>query len=641
MLFFQMVLFAGYAYVHLAATRLRPTVQAVLHVGLLLAAAVALPILPDASWKPTGEEQPTLRILLLLSASVGLPFFVLSTTGPLVQSWFGRTHQGCSPYRLYALSNAGSLLALISYPFVVERLLPMSSQSWLWSTGFLVFAATCTLAALGMRHLRRNESAEITMLTPASTATAAPTRSRMALWFALVMVPSVLLLAMTNQVCLDVASVPFLWVLPLTLYLLSFILCFDSERWYNRRLFAAGMVVLLAGVSLAMVKGSSMPIVLQIVIYFSAFFFAAMFCHGELARLKPHPQHLTSFYLVMSAGGAAGGLFVGMIAPLAFPFYWELHLGILAAYGLLMLVFWRDDSIASTPEHLPGVRLLLLGGLCWITWLLGYQVVDAYSEAITVSRNFYGVLRIRERDADNPEKHRMTMVHCRILHGMQFLEEERRHLPTTYYGFHSGIGRVMHTHHADRPRRVGLVGLGVGTLATYGQAGHSFRYYEIDPEVIHLAKRHFRFISDSQADVDITLGDARLSLERERDQQFDVLALDAFSSDAIPSHLLTREAFAIYLRHVEPDGIIAVHISNRHFNLKPVLAGLAREFDLHGCSIYSAGNASSGTDRAEWVLLTRERSVLNNDEFTHGRRSLGKQKLVWTDERSNLLDVLD
>jgi spermidine synthase len=199
----------------------------------------------------------------------------------------------------------------------------------------------------------------------------------------------------------------------------------------------------------------------------------------------------------------------------------------------------------------------------------------------------------------------------------------------------------MHTHHADRPRRVGLVGLGVGTLATYGQAGHSFRYYEIDPEVIHLAKRHFRFISDSQADVDITLGDARLSLERERDQQFDVLALDAFSSDAIPSHLLTREAFAIYLRHVEPDGIIAVHISNRHFNLKPVLAGLAREFDLHGCSIYSAGNASSGTDRAEWVLLTRERSVLNNDEFTHGRRSLGKQKLVWTDERSNLLDVLD
>jgi hypothetical protein len=508
----------------------------------------------------------------------------------------------------------------------------------LWSTGFLVFAGCCALAALGMRHLQSNELADAVATHNNSAASASPKRSRMAIWFALAMVPSVLLLAMTNQVCLDVASVPFLWILPLTLYLLSFILCFDSERWYNRRLFAAGMVVLLAGVSLAMVNGSAMSIVLQVVIYFAAFFFAAMFCHGELARLKPHPQHLTSFYLVMSAGGAAGGLFVGMLAPLVFPFYWELHLGILAAYGLLMVVFWRDTSIVSTPAHLPGVQLLLLGGLFWIGSLLGYQVIDAFSESVTVSRNFYGVLRIRERDVGNADKHRMTMVHGRILHGMQFVDQERRHLPTTYYGLDSGIGRVMRSHHAARPRRVGL---GVGTLATYGKTGDMVRYYEIDPEVIHLAKLHFSFLSDSQADVNITLGDARLSLEREPPQRFDVLALDAFSSDAIPSHLLTREVFAIYLRHLQSDGIIAVHISNRHFNLKPVLAGIAESFRLRACSIYTDADASAGTDRTEWVLLARKKSVLNDDTFANGKRSLGKRKLLWTDERSNLLDVFD
>lgn len=642
MLFFQVTLFGGYVYAHVVSTRLAPRWQAILHVGLLLAAAALLPIAPADSWKPDSPDHPTLRIIGLLSVCVGLPYFILSSTGPLLQKWFSLKAPGVSPYRLYALSNVGSLLALVSYPFVVEPALSSPSQANVWSWGFVAFAVLCAICAFGL--LKLGKVAEVSSETSGpSTNEPAPSWGDRAMWVALAMVASVMLLATTNQVCLDVATVPFLWILPLTIYLMSFILCFDGDRWYSRHWYVALLVISLLAVIQTLLGGSNVSIVLQVMIYLSALFFCCMVCHGELSRQKPGTKHLTQFYLLLSAGGAGGGLFVGLIAPHVFPAYWELHIGIAACLVATLAVFFRDKA-SFLHGGQPRPAWLVIGlWVSLIVWSLQSHARQAVGSAIEVSRNFYGVLRVEDDLSGESNEQRRGLFHGSILHGTQFLDSEKEMTPTAYYSRQSGVGLLLQQHRPERPRRIGVVGLGIGTLAAYGTDNDVMRFYEINPEVLRLAERHFTFLSGTDASTEHVLGDARLSLEHESPQQYDVLVLDAFSGDAIPTHLLTREAGELYAKHVRDDGFLAVHISNLHFDLRPVVKGLADHLEMHSVCIQGDKDDAQGATLCHWMLMSRApipQDVVDAADHVDDLDELVAAPILWTDEWSNLISVL-
>jgi spermidine synthase len=643
MLFFQILLFGGYAYAHLTTSRLRPRSQAVLHVALLAAACAALPIIPGETLKPTGNQEPISRIVWVLTATVGAPFFILSATGPLLQGWFSRTHQSRSPYRLYALSNVGSLLALITFPTLFEWFLPARLLAWIWSISFVVFGVLCGICAWASAVRGQTASTTLSDSTPAEAGP--PGWGTWLLWFMLAMIPSVLLLATTNQVCMDVASVPFLWVLPLTLYLLSFILCFDSDRWYSRRYFIPAALVGLGCVCVVLWQGAGAGFGLQLGVYFTALFFCAMFCHGELVQRKPHVRYLTSFYLVIAAGGAAGGIFVGIVAPLCFTGYFELDLGLFACALLILVVLGLDRRKLPFPGPWWLVWVVLLLGVGSLGVSLVEHVTRLRAGVLNISRNFYGVLRVittevRYGDEDDTVRDEPVreLINGRIQHGFQFLDPDLRRTPTSYYGFKSGVGRALSLS-TDGPRRVGLVGLGTGTLATYARPKDHFQFYEINSKVEDLAKTYFTFLSDCQGEVEIIHGDARLNLSRESPQGFDVLVLDAFSGDAIPVHLLTREAFAIYLPHMAPDGIIAVHISNKHFELEPVVLALADVHHLATVTITTNGT-STGEGSSTWVLVSQSQRALQAKRIWSGRsKKQSKARVLWTDDHASLFEL--
>lgn len=634
MLVFQLLLFGGYAYAHLLSKLNSVSKQACVHAALLTLAALSLPIVPDAGWKPTGDEAPGLRIALLLLATVGMPYFLLSATGPLLQQWFSKACTGISPYRLYALSNIGSLLALVSYPFLFEPMLSSTVQAWLWSTLFLIFALACllcgwTTALQCPDASRENDNAELT------ADDAQPSSIR---WFILALLPSVMLLATTNEVCMDIAVVPFLWIIPLTLYLLSFILTFESDRFYNRRLTTIVTALSLAGTALMMAQGAFLGVVLQIMVFFGNLFAVCMLCHGELVRLKPSPRRLTSFYLTISAGGAAGGLFVGLVAPLIFRGYCELPLGIFICLLVCAGTWLRDDP--QFQKAVPASISLKFGAALSGLLLLYFAAFSHQSPTTrAVERNFYGVLRIADDIDESSGRPARDMVHGRVVHGRQFLDEAGRRQPSTYYSHSSGVGRLL-LQPSSVTRHIGVVGLGAGTLATYGRPGDSLRFYEINPAVISLAKEYFTFLSDCEGRVSVVPGDARLVLDREADQQFDVLVLDAFSGDAIPVHLLTSEAMQIYRRHLKPGGVVAVHISNSYFDLEPVVRALGEEFALHArvqtCDLHADGGVALDS---VWMLLSHEAAVL---ETALGPTATppASRTVLWTDDHNNLLNVL-
>ena len=634
MLVFQLLLFGGYGYAHLLSKLSSVSKQACVHAALLTLAALSLPIVPDAGWKPIGDEAPGLRITLLLLSTVGVPYFLLSATGPLLQQWFSKACTGISPYRLYALSNFGSLLALLSYPFVFEPMLSSTVQAWLWSTLFLIFALACllcgwTTALHCPEAAREDDNAE----SPVDNA-----QPSMVRWFILAMLPSVMLLATTNEVCMDIAVVPFLWIIPLTLYLLSFILTFESDRFYNRRLTTIATALSLAGTALMMAQGAFLGVLLQIMVFFGNLFLVCMLCHGELVRLKPSPRRLTSFYLTISAGGAAGGLFVGLIAPLIFDGYCELPLGIFVCLLICAGTWLRDDP--QFQKAVPGNVSLRFGvGLSGLLLLYFAFVTQQTPATLAVERNFYGVLRVADDMDESSGRPARDMVHGRVVHGRQFLDEAGRCQPSTYYSHSSGVGRLL-LQPSSMSRHIGVVGLGAGTLAAYGRPGDTLRFYEINPAVISLAHEHFTFLSGCEGRVNIVPGDARLVLDREVDQQFDVLVLDAFSGDAIPVHLLTSEAMQIYSRHLKPAGVVAVHISNSYFDLEPVVRALGEEFGLHARLHICKPNADGGVGLASfWMLLSQESATLES-ALGPSATPVASCTVLWTDDHNNLLNVL-
>lgn len=643
MLFFQLMLFGGYVYAHLLTARLSPGAQAVLHSVLLTGSLLFLPIVPDEFWKPVDATDPVLRIMALLAATVGLPYFTLSATGPLLQAWFLRTVPGRSPYRLYAFSNAGSLLALLTYPFVFEPGFTTQIQANLWSVAFALFFVVCVSCAVlmvrssGLTASRVNdvEATPLQLSEPSR-----PDAGQLILWFALAAVPSTLLLATTNQVCADIASVPFLWVLPLSLYLVSFILCFDSDRWYRRSLFGTSLFIFAIGSSVilwdAAMSWRLIPwIEVQAAILFGLLFCSCMVCHGELVRLKPSPHYLTFFYLSISAGGALGGIFVGMIAPIVFDTLLELHIGIVAGCVLLLAVMYRDESSPLHRGKLPALWATMIIGVIVLGWTLNAHANRVTRNSLSVSRNFYGSLRVEIfREA-------FILKHGQIRHGHQFRDAKRRRLPTSYYGYDSGCGLALKQHRSGKPKRVGVIGLGAGTLAAYSRPRDYYRMYEINPQVVEIASKYFTYLTEAEGQIETVIADGRIALEQEEPQHFDVLVLDAFSGDAIPTHLLTRECGELYLKHLSEDGILAIHITNRHVDLSPVCKGLADEFSLASVVMASMQNSETGTSHAVWVLMSRSEKTLRGVN-PGGTQSfpLGEESILWTDDFSNLLSVM-
>ena len=641
LLFFQMLLLGGYAYAHLSIRQFPPRGQAVLHLALLLAAVALLPITPAERWKPDTVDAPTLQILLLLTATIGLPFFVLASTSPLMQAWLSRLRSGASPYRLYALSNVGSLLALVSYPLLIEPAFARTTQANIWSGGFALFAVFTGACAVSIWRHQPNPRAPAHGETQGDHAVRPPSLLTRALWLALPAVASLLLLAVTNQMSQEVAAIPFLWVLPLSLYLLSFIIAFDREKWYYRPVFASALIPAMAAVVWILFQEGEAPLLLQLGVYSLALFVCALACHGELARLKPHPRYLTAYYLTIATGGALGGVFVALVAPVIFNLFLELHLGLVACAGVVLIALNADRQSTLYRYRPRWAWISLSVAYLGLAVALMIQVRQSFKAVVTSSRNFYGVLTVQRYDR-NTAFELLRMRHGSTVHGTQYLARDKRRWPTTYYGLLSGVGLALVNFKQQAERRIGVLGLGVGTLATYGRPGDYIRLYEINPDVRRIADTHFRYLADSDAQVDIVLGDARLSMEREAPQAFDILVLDAFSSDAVPVHLLTKEAFDIYLRHLKPDGVIAVHLSSRYFNLEPVVRQLAEHFGLEAAYFSSPGGAL-GAFPAKWELLTKNRAFLNAELLRGAARPVPlnqRHVRLWTDDHTNLLPLL-
>jgi spermidine synthase len=653
MLMFQILLLTGYAYAHGISQYLSRKMQTAVHVtvvlfslGLMawLATQWNSPITPGANWKPVANQTPTWQIVRFLLVAVATPFFVLSTTGPLVQNWFVRVRPGKSPYRLYALSNLGSLLGLISYPFLVEPHFTIRKQAWFWSGGYLAYALACLVCAF-LGGLVENEPPAVESSANADK----PSWSSRLLWLSLAACASTMLLATTNVICQQVAVIPFLWVLPLCLYLISFILCFEGGRWYQRSVFHPLYFLAAAGACALLLEGPDASVVLQLVAYPALLFICCMVCHGEVAKLKPAPAHLTEFYLWIAAGGVLGGAYVSLLAPNVFVDFWEFHTAILGT-GVLLLMTVRQDATSwwSVPVRwFPHRVSRILSVAALVALAVGF-LVDGNLKSLSVlrrARNFYGTVAVVRQNSQLGTyfflRDHMTN------HGTQFQDPRLVNQPTGYYGPESGVGLLMTSH--ARPIRVGLIGLGTGTLAAYGKSGDLFRFYEINPAVVNLSSgpdAFFTYLRNTPADSQVILGDARLSLEREAArgevQKFDILVLDAFSGDAIPMHLLTKEAFELYLKHLRaPDSVIAVHISNLSLDLSQVVAGLGREFNLASVRIYRPWRPAFSA-KTDWIVMARDRQALRAPAIVEAGTKLEYEGRVpvWTDEYSNLLSAL-
>jgi len=659
---------------------------------------MTLPIVANEAFKPSMSENPSLQILLLLGFTVAAPYFLLSSTGPLLQAWAARSTQKASTklehiYRLFALSNLASLIALLSYPFLIEPYFSVSQQAKVWSGLFVVFAflcAACTFLSLKTAPLAPQAVARnLSFQNPSNELK--PTVNSYLLWLIFPGLACVLLLSITTHITQNVASVPFLWLLPLCLYLLTFILCFESNFWYRRWLFYPLLIGLLPFMVWGLSKDNAvLSVKYAIPLYCIGLFVGCMFCHGELARIKPQAQYLTRFYLFLSLGGALGGISVSLLAPLVFAGYWELPLTLMMTGLMLWLVnakealllswliaclfalglwalfkwppFWFKTEHLSLLIGIVGSGAFLLAGIGYLkhrsgiafaatlglmatvcsTVLFNTYIRTLKDGTVQMQRNFYGTVRVRQNTAGSERK----LSHGVILHGMQFTDLARHRIATTYYAETSGVGLAVRylREQRQRPLRIGVIGLGVGTMAAYAHARDWFGFYEINPQVIDLAKTQFTYLAAAKnagATLDIIGGDARLALEKQPSQQFDLLLVDAFSSDAIPVHLLSTEALKLYSGHLAADGIVAFHVSNRYLELQPVVKQLAQIQNLYAFWI-SDEPAELYLSRSDYVLVSADPDLGGKPLFM-GRVIPIKTKenmKPWTDDYNNLFDVL-
>ena len=718
MLFFQMALLGGYAYAHWVNGQ-DGRRQTYIHVALLALSFLSLPILPSPWWKPQGVEDPLLRILGLLAATVGLPYFLLASTSPLLQSWYSRSNGGAMPYRFFALSNAGSMLGLLTYPILIEPYLTSGQQAWMWSLSYAAFVLVCAVVAWRSRdaHARHAAVSDAAVSAP-------PAMSERFVWMGLAACASALLLAVTNHLTQNIAAIPFLWVLPLSLYLLSFILCFDSDRWYWRWLFIRLGAIAVPAMAYAISTESDISnLKLALGFFCTALFVLFMVCHGELAMRRPAPKYLTSFYLMVSVGGAIGGLLIGFAAPYFLNGLYDLSIVVSLTAFMLVYLLWRERGKPSSealektsflnesydkvviavmsgalalyvvvrivaartghPKFLSTAFLnapydspVMLGmaGLIavYIFWrgrgafdeessnegfitfviaaglaigIAGFLARDTYnsvSNSRVLARNFYGALRVYDEESSGSMGPVRTLRHGTIDHGEEFLLPQNERFATTYYARNSGIGIAIQKLQMTGGINVGVIGLGSGTIATYARPIDHYTFYDINPLVLHIARTQFRFLRNCMAPNEVILGDARLSLERESSKQFDVLAVDAFSGDAIPVHLLTRQAFALYWKHLKPDGVLAVHVSNKYLNLGPVVSMGATEDGKQSTMISNDGDDEKEIAASDWVLVTSRPGFMQQPEIKDVAEKITPIPglRMWTDDYSNLYKIL-
>lgn len=624
LVFFQSALLLGYAYADLITRKFTPRHCSILHAGLLFACLWLIPITPDPSWRPLPGSDPARLLLGLLATQIGLPFVLISATSPLVQSWYARSFPGREPYILFALSNAASLLALLAFPFLMEPGLSASWQVGLWSWAFILFVLLCSFAAwagsgTGVKRGRKNPAGR-----------AVPLGDKIS-WVGLSACGSMLLLSVTNHITQDVAAVPLLWVFPLALYLLSFVLVFSGPGFYPRKWAPALCAVVLVFLNYAFYDASFLSdFRAKIVLLGAGLFAACWFCHGELARLKPAPRQLTHYYLMISLGGALGAVLVGLLAPRFFAGVYEYPLSLMAVALAALLLFRRESPFTRT---VWGIILVFLA-LVFVQ-----NVRTLKKESLMMTRNFYAPLRVVKKDGERTGPY-LALSNGVVVHGKQFLDPARAMEGTAYYSSRSGAALAVNF--GKGPKRVGLVGLGVGTLAVYRKPGDVYRFYEINPQVIQAANTYFSFLSKSRAGIEMVEGDARLSLAAEPPQEFDVLAVDAFSGDAIPVHLLTREAFALYLRHLEPEGILAIHTSNLYLDLAPVVRLLADDLGYRAVRVKNAKDPDRLIDTTEWVLVTKNKGFLAEPvcRLPEAEIQVPPGLELWTDDHNSLFTVL-
>ncbi len=686
MVFYQMILFLGYLYAHFLTGKLEKTRQIQVHIAILVISLAALPIaLPDGISPPT-EINPTFWLIWILLIAIGLPFFVVSTTAPLLQKWFSHIghHTSHDPYYLYAASNAGSLLALLSYPFLLEPNIGLAAQQQYWSIAYGLLILLIIGCGLILWRQHNTDTADNPSETDNDIADLPP-RTRLH-WLLLAFVPSSLLLGLTNFISTDIASVPLLWIIPLTLYLLSFILVFS--KWADKihpLMIILQPIVLLPFIAYSFINPAVLPYWLNLALHLLVFFLAIMVCHGELAKRRPHTHHLTDYYLIMSFAGMLGGMFNTFVAPFVFNAVYEYPLMIVTALMLRPGFFgqrWQFQlvlpaallalglGIYALTDNIPhyldsiGVALILMAGLTYafrkqaltlalLTGLIlffSHGLHNLLSNTLFQERSFFGVFSVREsvflNEQNQPEKYH-ELFHGTTKHGAQRLTPQYVTTPYTYYSRPGPIGQLFSVYDSQNQNwSVGSVGLGAGALACYAKAGQQWRFYEIDPLDVSIATNpeYFSYLSRCTPSAAIIVGDGRLSLTHEPNQHFDLLILDAFSSDSVPTHLLTREAIQLYFDKLKPDGILAFHITNRHLALKKILADHAQKLKLAALiQEFKPKHPTPLIVATDWVVMSK-----NKNRLTLLQQSrLGQWQQLplyfdiksWTDDFTNIIEI--
>lgn len=643
MLFFQLFLLLGYLYAHYLTKLTNVNQQIVIHSLLVGASLVCLPIAPFVNDNGLGWQAPQLALINSLLISIGIPYFLLSSTAPLIQKWYNYLPKNNEPYRLYSLSNVGSLLALLSFPFLIEPSMTSHFQTKIWSMGYVLFVLFILLTGYQLYGDKTKNSPSTTKHDDDKISVQ---RSNVLLWLLLSTVSVILMVSTTSAMTQNIPPTPFLWIFPLCIYLLTYIICFNNDNWYVRKYW----FMLFAACSLAAILmffiGTQFSITIQIATYALILFFACMLCHGELARLKPNKSKLTLFYLTMALGGVIGSLFTSLIAEQLFTQYYEFPIAIALVYLLLLSVLWKEKSTSKLPlktkKQNTYLRLASLVGLLAFSLYFVKLSKVYFKDDVFNSRNFYGTLAVKDlTDLQQPTR---MLFDGTTSHGSQSLPIEGDHAPTSYYRFNTGVSLALQ--YDNIPKKVGVIGLGTGTLASYANLDDHYVFYELNPNVEFAARNYFSYLSSSKAEITVKLGDARVTLQHELEstgsQQFQILVVDAFSSDSIPVHLLTLEAFQLYWRHLTKDGLLVLHISNNHLDLLPLVATLSEETGKKLQHFYSASN-NNNDHTAEWVVVT------NNKHFSESnavqRRATyfqlkNEDKVLWTDDYSNLLSVI-
>ena len=690
MVFFQATLLAGYLYAHASTRWLRFHHQAMLHIALLAASFLALPIVVASQHiEPPAAGMPVAWLLRVLLVTVGIPFFLVSSSGPLLQRWFTRTDHPLArdPYFLSVAGNVGSIAALLAYPALLEPSLRLAEQSSFWSGGYLALMALTTLCFFfvyrqSKAHLLPADDAPHGGDSPTADA---PSWKQRLHWILLAFVPSSLLLGVTTFLTTNVAAVPLLWIVPLVIYLLSFVLVFARRRLLPHTAMLRALPLWVLPLAWLIVFDTMLPVGFLGPLHLLTFFLAAMVCHGELARRRPDGRYLTEFYLSMSVGGVLGGLFNALIAPLIFTTVLEYPLALVLACALrpgrsenaktplargldlalpvmlgafalgmmsvlnaseskapltLVLVFMVPTILCFSFSGRP-VRFALAVGALMVA---GGSYAAAQEQITHRSRSFFGVHRV----FDIPERNLRYLIHGGIIHGVQFLDPSRRREPSMYYHKTGPVGQVFTAFDAQPEKtRVGVIGLGIGALAAYSKAGQDWTFFEIDPAIVDLAKdaRQFTYLSDSPARMRIVTGDGRIALSKEPAQAFDLFIIDAFSSDAVPVHLLTREALRLYMEKLDAAGVVAFHISNRYLNLAPLLADLARDAGLVCLIRYDVQKDDAvlvAKTSTQWVVMARSPEALGTLMHDPRWRAMPARatRLMWTDDFSNPLSLM-